>query len=131
MAYHRRMVLDLAGHRPHQIFPGECKPQYPGQLGTLLSRGLLGRFVDARNGLGMTALHVAAIRGSSESVACLLRHGALIDCLVQGSNATPWLARGSSALHIAAAKGFTDVLATLLAALHHVPEGTLCMAGMV
>lgn len=78
----------------------------------------------------MTALHVAAIRGSSASIACLLRHGALIDCLVQGSNATPWLSRGSSALHIAAAKGFTDVLATLLAALHHVPEGGSLSTGV-
>ena len=83
------------------------------------------RFIDARNGLGMTALHVAAIKGSSQSVASLLRHGALIDCLVQGSNATPWLARGSSALHIAAAKGYTDVMATLLAAMHHLPDSEL------
>ncbi|KAK9817137.1 hypothetical protein WJX72_010089 [[Myrmecia] bisecta] len=72
------------------------------------------KFADLRNAAGLTALHVATLKGSATAVHALLRHGASVDAGVMGSNYAPWLSRGSTALHIAAAKGFQACVTVIL-----------------
>ena len=73
------------------------------------------KYVDLHNLAGMTALHVAALNGSSATVQAVLASGASVDAQITATNLTPWLSRGSTALHIAAARGFHAVVDVLLA----------------
>eukprot|EP00891_Asterochloris_glomerata_P003423 jgi/Astpho2/3423/Aster-x0163 len=74
------------------------------------------KFADCSNGAGMTALHVAAMKGSPQAVTALVQHGASVSAQIMGSSQTPWLSRGSTALHIAAARGSHTVAQALLEA---------------
>ncbi|KAK9802701.1 hypothetical protein WJX73_008750 [Symbiochloris irregularis] len=72
------------------------------------------KFVDVPNGAGMTALHLATVKGSAAAVSALLRQGASADAQITGTSVTPWLAQGSTALHIAAARGYIGCVSILL-----------------
>lgn len=72
------------------------------------------KFVDLPNGSGMTALHLATLKGSAAAVSALLRQGASADAQITGTSVTPWLSQGSTALHIAAARGYIGCVSILL-----------------
>ena len=63
---------------------------------------------------GLTALHMAALKGGASALYSLLRHGAAADAQVMGNSITPWLAQGSTALHISAARGYVGCVTVLL-----------------
>ena len=63
---------------------------------------------------GMTAIHLATLKGSASALFSLLRHGAAADAQIVGTSITPWLSQGSTALHIAAARGYVGCVTVLL-----------------
>jgi ankyrin repeat protein len=64
------------------------------------------RYIDAHDRAGFTALHLAAITGSSAAVAALVERGATLDSpVLRGMERLPFLCGGSTPLHIAAAQG--------------------------
>ena len=65
-------------------------------------------------GSGVTALHLAALKGSATAARELLRSGAAADAGTLAGVYTPQLSRGSTALHIAAARGHAGVVTALL-----------------
>ena len=65
-------------------------------------------------GSGMTALHLAALKGSAAAVRELLRAGAAADAVTLSGVHSPQLSRGSTALHIAAARGHAGCVTALL-----------------
>ena len=65
-------------------------------------------------GSGVTALHLAALKGSHAAVRELLRSGAAADAVTLSGVHNPQLSRGSTALHIAAARGHAGVVTALL-----------------
>ena len=65
-------------------------------------------------GSGVTALHVAALKGSHSAVRELLRSGAAADAVTLSGVHNPQLSRGSTALHIAASRGHAGVVTALL-----------------
>ena len=62
----------------------------------------------------MTALHLAAFKGSHTAVRELLRSGAAADAVTLSGVHNPQLSRGSTALHIAASRGHAGVVSALL-----------------
>lgn len=69
-----------------------------------------------RAGAGLTALHLAALKGAAGAVRALLQAGALLDAPTLSSVLTPHLAPGSTALHLAAARGHAHCVRLLLEA---------------
>jgi hypothetical protein len=65
-------------------------------------------------GSGLTALHLAAVKGSASAVRVLARSGASLDAPTLSSVLGHNLSRGSTALHIAAARGHAGCVAALL-----------------
>ena len=65
-------------------------------------------------GSGVTALHLAALKGSHSAVRELLRSGAAADAVTLSGVHNPQLSRGSTALHIAASRGHAGVVTALL-----------------
>ncbi len=65
-------------------------------------------------GSGVTALHLAAFKGSHTAVRELLRAGAAADAVTLSGVHNPQLSRGSTALHIAASRGHAGVVSALL-----------------
>lgn len=65
-------------------------------------------------GSGVTALHLAALKGSHTAVKELLRSGAAADAGTLSGVYSPQLSRGSTALHIAASRGHAGVVTALL-----------------
>ena len=94
---------------PGAILAGRCFVCAPGELASVLTDGLAGCA-----GAGMTALHLATVKGSAAAVSALLRQGASADAQITGTSVTPWLAQGSTALHIAAARGYIGCVSILL-----------------
>ena len=79
----------------------------------------------AAAGAGMTALHLATVKGSAAAVSALLRQGASADAQITGTSVTPWLAQGSTALHIAAARGYIGCVSILLEYQSTIPGDTV------
>jgi ankyrin repeat protein len=65
-------------------------------------------------GSGLTALHLAALKGSHAALRELLRAGASADIGTLLGVHSPQLSRGSTALHIAASRGHAGCVAALL-----------------
>lgn len=74
-------------------------------------------------GSGVTALHLAAFKGSHAAVRELLRAGAAADAVTLSGVHNPQLSRGSTALHIAAARGHAGVVTALLDHQTGIPGG--------
>ena len=80
---------------------------------------------------GLTALHMAALKGSASALYALLGHGAAADAPTVGHSITPWLAQGSTALHISAARGYVGCVTVLLEFQASVPgAAAFRLAGM-
>jgi len=62
----------------------------------------------------VTALHLAALKGSHTAVRELLRAGASADAVTLSGVHNPQLSRGSTALHIAASRGHAGCVAAIL-----------------
>lgn len=85
-----------------------------------LARAVYGegtRYIDALNGNGLSALHLAAAHGNSDTALALIRAGANIMGLVAATRVRPvssYMYPGSNALHVAAACGHSEVAGLLL-----------------
>ncbi|KAK9901580.1 hypothetical protein WJX75_003093 [Coccomyxa subellipsoidea] len=92
-------------------------------LGDVLVQGDTGptKLIDLHNGSGLTALHLAAIKGSVAVVRALVRAGASLDAPTLSGVLNPNLSRGSTALHIAAARGHTACVCALLESQAAIP----------
>lgn len=81
-------------------------------------------FIQRHNGLGFTALHIAAYKSSVSSVRALLRAGASLTCRTvrpSSSIAARQFPMGSTPLHLAAGSHDVSMVRCLLeAALHQV-----------
>ena len=82
-------------------------------------------------GSGMTALHLAALKGSAAAVRELLRAGAAADAVTLSGVHSPQLSRGSTALHIAAARGHASCVTALLEHQAGVPGGRAALSPAV
>ena len=78
-------------------------------------------------GSGLTALHLAAIKGSVAVVRALVRAGASLDAPTLSGVLNPNLSRGSTALHIAAARGHTACVCALLESQAAIPGTSLLL----
>lgn len=76
-------------------------------------------------GSGLTALHLAAIKGSVAVVRALVRAGASLDALTLSGVLNPNLSRGSTALHIAAARGHAACVSALMESQASIPGTAL------
>eukprot|EP00208_Stichococcus_sp_RCC1054_P006605 CAMPEP_0206136432 /NCGR_PEP_ID=MMETSP1473-20131121/1666_1 /ASSEMBLY_ACC=CAM_ASM_001109 /TAXON_ID=1461547 /ORGANISM="Stichococcus sp, Strain RCC1054" /LENGTH=747 /DNA_ID=CAMNT_0053528967 /DNA_START=387 /DNA_END=2630 /DNA_ORIENTATION=- len=80
--------------------------------------------IDMVNGAGLSALHLATLSGSSNTVKALIQLGADIACQVAGGRSRPvsnWMCAGSTPLHLACARGFPAIAAVLLDAQTETP----------
>ncbi len=76
-------------------------------------------------GSGLTALHLAVIKGSVAVVRALVRAGASLDALTLSGVLNPNLSRGSTALHIAAARGHAACVSALMESQAAIPGNAL------
>ena len=76
-------------------------------------------------GSGLTALHLAAIKGSVAVVRALVRAGASLDALTLSGVLNPNLSRGSTALHIAAARGHAACVSALMESQASIPGNAI------
>jgi hypothetical protein len=82
----------------------------------------------ACSGAGLTALHLAALKGAGGAVRALLQAGALLNTPTLSAVLTPHLAPGSTALHLAAARGHAACVRLLLDAAAADPGVRCCCA---
>ncbi|BDA42334.1 probable E3 ubiquitin-protein ligase XBOS32 at N-terminal half [Coccomyxa sp. Obi] len=105
-----------------------ARPQADGDGGTVLLGDVIvqgdtgpTKLIDLHNGSGLTALHLAAIKGSVAVVRALVRAGASLDALTLSGVLNPNLSRGSTALHIAAARGHAACVSALMESQAAIP----------
>lgn len=74
-------------------------------------------YLDIQNDLGQSALHLAAVLGSSESICALLKAGASVDLQERG---------GNTALHLAVNEQHSDCVRQITTSPRNLPEHLNC-----